>query len=131
MPVDTTPTLYIRHGRMNIVVSKGIDIDGVTFTFNRYDADGKFLGVKDLTGFTARLKITSLDKATEYASYTPGSGLTMGGSAGTIQWDETAANIAGFATAEARYTLELEDAEGNPGPGFAGLFTRDDEQVDP
>lgn len=67
----------------------------------------------DITGYTARLQArTSIAVTTTFISLTDGAGLTLGGVAGTIIVDLTAAETAAITETIGVYDLELESPGG-------------------
>ena len=62
----------------------------------------------NLTGYTGRMQVrSSFASDTAILSLTSGSGITLGGTAGTILINATAATTAGVATGQYVYDLEL------------------------
>jgi hypothetical protein len=62
----------------------------------------------DLTGYTSRMQVrSSFASDTTILNLTSGSGITLGGTAGTILINATAATTAGVATGQYVYDLEL------------------------
>lgn len=67
----------------------------------------------NLTSYTGRLQArTTPDATTPVLSLTTGSGITLGGSAGTITLTRTAAQTAALTPGRYVYDLELESAGG-------------------
>jgi hypothetical protein len=68
----------------------------------------------DLTAYTARMQVReSYDSATTVLSLTSGTGITLGGTAGTIYLEASASTTAGFDGTPNKqfiYDLELESA---------------------
>lgn len=86
--------------------------------------------VVDLTGYDARMMVrTSYTEPTTVASLTVGSGIALGGTAGTITLSRTAAQTAAFGvavnheTTHLVYDLELIDAGGVVTRLVQGVFT--------
>jgi hypothetical protein len=62
----------------------------------------------NLTGYTSRMQVrSSFASDTAILNLTSGSGITLGGTAGTILINATAATTAGVATGQYVYDLEL------------------------
>lgn len=62
----------------------------------------------NLTGYTSRMQVrSSFDSDTAILNLTSGSGITLGGTTGTILINATAATTAGVATGQYVYDLEL------------------------
>jgi hypothetical protein len=62
----------------------------------------------NLTGYTSRMQVrTSFDSATTVLSLTNGSGITLGGTVGTILVEASPATTAGVATGQYVYDLEM------------------------
>jgi hypothetical protein len=67
----------------------------------------------NLTGYTARMQVrASYDSATSVLALTNGSGLTLGGAAGTITLAVSATQSASVAAANYVYDLELQSGGG-------------------
>lgn len=63
--------------------------------------------VINLTGYTARLKIRTAVAGSELVSLTEADGLVLGGAAGTIRIQRSAAQTAAYTWSRAVYDLEL------------------------
>jgi len=62
----------------------------------------------NLTGYSSRMQVrSSFDATTAVLSFTSGSGITLGGTAGTILIEATAATTAGVALGQYVYDLEM------------------------
>lgn len=62
----------------------------------------------NLTGYSSRMQVrNSFDSTTPVLSFTSGSGITLGGTAGTILVAASAATTAGVATGQYVYDLEM------------------------
>ena len=66
----------------------------------------------NLTGYAAKLVIKSTPSGTALLTLTESSGLTLGGAAGTIAWEMTAAQTAALPTGSLRYDLLLTSSTG-------------------
>lgn len=68
----------------------------------------------DLTGYTARMQIRKKKSSTdfEHEATTENDGITLGGSAGTVEVVISAADTADFEFTRAVYDLELVDGDG-------------------
>lgn len=89
-------------GSYNIVCDQGATF-GLNLTYE--DANGTAV---NLTGYTARMQVRSkAEAATTILSLTSGSGITLGGSAGTIVISISAATTAGLTAGDYVYDLEL------------------------
>lgn len=65
----------------------------------------------NLTGFTARMQVRpTFDATSSVLSFTSGSGITLGGTAGTILVAASAVSTAGVAVGQYVYDLELVSA---------------------
>jgi hypothetical protein len=68
----------------------------------------------NLTGYTARLQARiDVDETETILSLTTGAGITLGGAAGTITLDQSAAQTAALPKGEYVYDLELQSSSGN------------------
>ena len=91
----------IQPGIYNILCPQGATFDRV-FTVT---VDGSLL---DLTGFTAALQVReAADSAVAVISLTSGSGITLGGTAGTVSVSISAAITGAVAAGSYSYDLEL------------------------
>ena len=67
----------------------------------------------NLTGYTARLQArVDIEDTETILSLTTGAGITLGGAAGTISLDQSAAQTAVLPNGEYVYDLELIDGDG-------------------
>jgi hypothetical protein len=67
----------------------------------------------NLTGYTARLQArVDVDETDTILSLTTGAGITLGGAAGTISLDQSAAQTAVLPNGEYVYDLELQSSGG-------------------
>lgn len=84
----------------------------------------KPLGVAaDLTGFTARMQVRRTVRSAEpVVSLTSGSGITLGGEAGTVRLVITAAAMAALSARSYVYDIELIDGAGTVFPVLSGNF---------
>lgn len=90
--------------------------------------------VVNLTGYTARLKVRTNSRNTVptkilISSLTSSSGITLGGTAGTIQLTISATQTAALAPGKYSYDLELESAGGEVTRLVKGKFTVDPEET--
>lgn len=77
----------------------------------------------NLTGFTARMQVRpTATSSTVYLSLTSGSGLTLGGVAGTITVNATATQMAAVPAGQHAYDIELVSGAGEVTRLVAGLF---------
>ncbi len=105
-------------GTYNLVIEKGATFER-TITW-KDDAGNPV----DLTGYTARMQIRETVTADPpVVSLTVGSGITLGGAAGTIQIVIDATTTAGIAASQGVYDLELEDGSGKVTRLLAGSVT--------
>ena len=111
-------------GVYNFTIEQGATL---TRTFTAYtDADATL--PLDLTGYTARMKIRQDPSATVIISLTNGSGITLGGTAGTIIVVISAAVTTTLDDGYVyRYDLELIAADGAVTRLVKGLITVDPE----
>ena len=78
----------------------------------------------NLTGYTARMQVRSTkDSATTIVSLTTGSGITLGGAAGTITLDLSATATAALPSGVYLYDLELVSGGGQVTRLLEGKFT--------
>lgn len=82
---------------------------GATFDYSlTYKTNGTAV---NLTGYTARMQVReTYDSTGTVFSLTSGSGITLGGTAGTIELNISAADTAGAAHGQYAYDLELVSA---------------------
>jgi hypothetical protein len=93
-------------GKYDITIYQGATYD-VTFTW-KDESDTEV----NLTGYSARLKAReSIDSSSAFISLTSGSGITLGGTAGTIRVLISATDTAAL-TQSGVYDLELESGAG-------------------
>ena len=90
----------------SITVFKGSTLDRV-FTYYAASADGTGRVPVDLTGYTARLQVRKDYAGDTVLDLTTGSGITLGGAAGTIAIHLTAADSANLPVMSGVYDLEL------------------------
>lgn len=77
----------------------------------------------NLTGYTARMQVRPTATASStYLSLTTGSGITLGGVAGTITLSATAAQMASCPAGQHRYDLELVSGSGEVTRLIGGIF---------
>ena len=82
----------------------------------------------NLTGYSARMQVRSTySSSTAVVSLTDGSGITLGGAAGTIVIEITAATTAGIAEGQYVYDLELVSGSGAVTRLVEGTFIVDPE----
>lgn len=82
----------------------------------------------DLTNYTARMQVRQTVDATAVAlSLTSGTGITLGGTAGTIYLEASATTTAGVAGGQYVYDLEIVSAGGNVTRLLEGTFMVDPE----
>jgi hypothetical protein len=93
-------------GRYNLVIEQGADF-ARTFTWK--DENGDEI---NLTGYSARMKISQVPGGTEIVSLTNGSGITLGGAAGTVAVSIAAAATAAYTFDQALYDLEVVSGGG-------------------
>ncbi len=118
--------------------------DNLAYTITVLDADNFTLGVNtssydayvsggfadngkpiDLTGYTARMEFRAKQTyASPALSLTSGSGITLGGTAGTVRFVITEAQAIALTLAAGTHELILIDAGGASRPFFVGEFTR-------
>ena len=91
----------ISPGDYNIVCPQGATFDRVA----RMTVGGTAF---DLTGYTARMQVReTYDSTATLVSLTTGSGITLGGTAGTISWTISATASAAIPDGNFVYALEL------------------------
>lgn len=91
----------ISPGNYNIVCPQGA-------TFDRYARLTVGGSAFDLTGYTARMQVReTYDATATLVSLTTGSGITLGGTAGTIQWVISSTASAALPDGNFVYDLEL------------------------
>lgn len=100
-------------GQLNLSIYQGATF-AVALTWT---ADGVPV---NLTGYTASMKI--VDGQTTVTTLTSGSGITLGGTAGTIAISIPASTTAGFSPANCEYDLKLTSPGGVVTCLVAGLI---------
>lgn len=91
----------ISPGNYDIVCPQGA-------TFDRYARMTVGGSAFDLTGYTARMQVReTYDSTAALVSLTTGSGITLGGTAGTIQWVISSTASAALPDGNFVYDLEL------------------------
>ncbi len=88
-------------GKLDIVIEEGADF---SMTLTWLDNAGAAV---DITGYTARMKVKEAVGGTLIQSLTDGSGITLGGTAGTVVIAMTAVQTAGYDFDWGVYDLEL------------------------
>lgn len=97
-------------GNYDLSIYKGMTLD-LTFTWK--DSAGVAV---DLTSYTARMQIRNKPGGSDlHETLTNGAGITLGGAAGTIRIQRTAAQTTAYTFARGVYDLELT---------LAGVVTR-------
>lgn len=82
----------------------------------------------DLTGYTARMQVRrKVTSDSTLLSLTSGSGITLGGSAGTITLSVSATDTAAMTWREGKYDLELVASDGTVTRLLEGRITVDPE----
>jgi hypothetical protein len=108
-------------GTLNLTCYQGASFDR-TLTWK---IDG--LAV-NLTGYTARMQVrTTYSSATTALSLTSGSGITLGGAAGTILIEISATTTSGLTEGQYVYDLELVSSTGSVTRLVEGTFIVDPE----
>jgi len=77
----------------------------------------------DLTGYTARMKVKDTYGGTTYLTLTDASGITLGGTAGTIVIKITDAQTSGLVAQDYVYDLELVSGSGDVSKLIKGVIT--------
>ena len=94
--------------RVNLLIDQGAKFDQTFLVKDKSSGD-----VRDLTGYTARLQArTSHDASTPLVSLTSGSGITLGGAAGTIRVTISATDTAQYTWEQGVYDLEIIPSSG-------------------
>lgn len=96
-------------GNYDLTIVQGADLD-ITMTYK--DSAGVAI---NLTGYTARMKIRPAVGGAELVSLTDGgaaNGITLGGAAGTIRIQRTAALTAAYTFTRGKYDLEIVSGAG-------------------
>ena len=101
-------------GQYALNIYKGATLGGSGYTFTWKDSAGVAV---NLTNYTARLQVrASVDAATFLLELTTtlvdGSGIVLGGAAGTIELVATAAQTAAYTWDDGVYDLEVIDSTG-------------------
>lgn len=115
---------------LDLVMYQGASWD---YTLTWTTTAGSVTTPVNLTGYTARMQVReSVASTATILSLTSGSGITLGGTAGTIYLEASAATTAGVATAGAPseqfvYDLELVSPAGYVTRLVEGLFLVDPE----
>lgn len=101
---------------LDLVVDQGVDWPGpvdvggnITWKVGTTAADAVLV---DLTGYTAAMKIRALAGGSVLLSLTSGAGITLGGTAGTILINITAAQAAALPAGLHQYDVLLTDGAG-------------------
>lgn len=106
-------------GNLNLTMYQGASWD---YTLTWTTTAGSVTTPVDLTGYTARMQVRETQSSTAtLLSLTSGSGITLGGTAGTILLEATAATTAGMASSinpQNQFVYDLELISG------AGYVTR-------
>lgn len=86
----------------------------------------------DLTGYTARMQVRETQASTATVmSLTTGTGITLGGTAGTIYLEASPATTAGIATAATPQTQYVYDLELTSGAGYVTRLVEGNFIIDP
>ena len=107
----------MKPAKYNIICPQGATYD-VQFTYkiNKFPVD--------VTGYSARMQVRETHiSSNTLVSLTNGSGITLGGTAGTIDILISAATTAGFTPNAYVYDLELVSANGTVTRMLEGSFT--------
>ena len=107
----------MKPAKYNIICPQGTTYD-VQFTYkiNKFPVD--------VTGYSARMQVRETHiSSNTLVSLTNGSGITLGGTAGTIDILISAATTAGFTPNAYVYDLELVSANGTVTRMLEGSFT--------
>jgi len=95
---------------------------GSTFTLSFTISTGGT--VWDLTGYSARMQVrASTTSTTKILNLATGSGITLGGAAGTVTCTASAATMAGIAANTYVYDIELVYPDGTVNALLEGKFT--------
>jgi hypothetical protein len=100
------PILEERAGVLHLVIEQGATFNPV-FTWQNQDASPI-----DLTSWTARMHIRDTSDALVHELTTENGGIALGGVAGTIALNISAADTAVFSFKDGKYDLELESPGG-------------------
>lgn len=102
------------------------------YTLTWTTTSGTVTSPVNLTGYTARMQVRETQASTAtIMSLTSGSGITLGGTAGTIYLEASAATTAGIATEATPQTQYVYDLELISGAGYVTRLVEGNFIVDP
>ena len=105
--LERNPTVSAqRPGRWDISIYEG---DSLNQTFTIYTDDTTAL---NLTGYTAEFIVKTKEGGDTIATLTNGSGITLGGSAGTVAISASYSTVSGWALDKGYYKLRLTSGDG-------------------
>lgn len=116
-------------GKLNLTMYQGASWDyQLTWT----TTSGTVTTPVDLTGYTARMQVREAhNSTTPILSLTSGSGITLGGTAGTIYLEASATTTAGVAVAGTPRDQYVYDLELISGAGYVTRLVEGDFYLDP
>ncbi len=116
-------------GELNLTMYQGASWD---YTLTWTTTAGSVTTPVDLTGYTARMQVRETQSSTAtILSLTSGSGITLGGTAGTILLEASATTTAGIATSQTPQNQFVYDLELVSGAGYVTRLVEGNFLIDP
>lgn len=116
-------------GKLDLTMYQGASWD---YTLTWTTTSGTVTSPVDLTGYTARMQVRETQASTAtILSLTSGSGITLGGTAGTILLEASATTTAGVASADTPQAVYAYDLELVSGAGYVTRLVEGNFYVDP
>jgi len=116
-------------GELNLTMYQGASWD---YTLTWTTTSGSVTTPVDLTGYTARMQVRETQSSTAtILSLTSGSGITLGGTAGTILLEASATTTAGIATSQTPQNQFVYDLELVSGAGYVTRLVEGNFLIDP
>ncbi len=116
-------------GELNLTMYQGASWD---YTLTWTTTAGSVTTPVDLTGYSARMQVRETQSSTAtILSLTSGSGITLGGTAGTILLEADATTTAGIATSQTPQNQFVYDLELVSGAGYVTRLVEGNFLIDP
>ncbi len=116
-------------GELNLTMYQGASWD---YTLTWTTTAGSVTTPVDLTGYSARMQVRETQSSTAtILSLTSGSGITLGGTAGTILLEASATTTAGIATSQTPQNQFVYDLELVSGAGYVTRLVEGNFLIDP
>ena len=116
-------------GKLDLTMYQGASWD---YTLTWTTTSGTVTSPVNLTGYTARMQVRETQASTAtILSLTSGSGITLGGTAGTILLEASATTTAGVASADSPQSVYAYDLELISGAGYVTRLVEGNFYVDP